>query len=49
MKDKAFYKNFKYEFVAKVVVHIGLFIDGDKDLKSSPNLIDINCKEEKFS
>ncbi len=29
---------FKYEFVVKVVVYIGLFVDGNKDIKSSLNL-----------
>ena len=49
MKNQAFSQNFKHEFVAKLVAHIGLFIDGDKVLEFSSNLTDIDCKEEKFS
>ena len=34
MKDQAFNQNFKYEFVTKLAVHIGMFINGDKVLQS---------------
>ena len=48
MKDKVFYKNFKFEFIIRVVEYIGLFIDGNKNFKSSLNLINIDLKWENF-
>ena len=49
MKSQAFNQKFKYECVAKLIVHIDLFIDDAKVLESSPNITGIYCKEEKVS